>query len=784
MSDVLVAPTYREMFGRPSFVDVPMDAPDTGDVEFEDLGSVVIETPDVMVSISQGLGAAAELDAPGVDFLENLADRLSESDRAALASFILQGVEDDLESRSEWEETANRAAQLLGIRLENPTTSVSADGTVCKAIATCMLEACVKLWGVARGELLPAGGPVRVGVNGAAKAGRQAARLESAAGLTAATGVPGGLSLLLPDAEQDLDLADDELASALQQDMNAYLTVVDREYYPDFRQMLFSKILIGNAFRKVYRCPIRRRPTSRWVRAQNLIVSNDCTHLSGAGRVTERISMSQSTMRRLQKTGHYLDVDLVLPSGHPTDTQVAVGDSEGVDPTPKQSWDAPHTVYECYLDLDDTSIPSMMGDLSALNADDTGHVPGFPLPYRVTVDMDSRQVLEIRRDWKRGDPDYRRRETYVKYGAIPGLGFYDLGLIHLVGNPTLYASMLERAIVDSTLYANFPGGIMMRNGGRAPQTIIRPNPGEWVPVDTGGAQRVQDAFMALPYRAPSAEELALLAKMEEDVRRIAGVISLPLGEAGLSNVPVGTIMSYMEQVTQVPGAIHKDDHIAQAHEFELLRQLFIDDPSALWRGRRSPARKWAVSRELEDVDLIPAADPNVPSQQHRIMQTQALVALAGSPQFAGVVNQRKVFEWGLRVLGIEDIEGMMTPPQPPGPPAPDPKLMAAQMKADTERQKGQQRMQAETLKHQGDMAEIQAKSADNAAQRQVELMKTAAQVGAEEMRVQAEAARDQAKMINDQAESFADRDADQRRLEAEMDAAERDRQAAARKGAD
>ena len=777
MSDVIVAPRERPGPSMAHILEIPGRVPvGAGGVEIVDEDdpppSVVIETDDVAITVTQddmigGLGAGAE-EIEREKFDENLADKMDDGALAVLSEFLIQGVEDDLRSRVDWEDTANKVADYLGVKIEEPTTTVTVDGTVCKMVATCMIEAAVKLWGVARAELLPANGPVRVKRDTAAAAGRRAARDMGAPGLTSPSPTPGGLATLLPEAEEDLDAGDDALADALQQDMNHFLTRTDREYYPDFSRMLFSRILIGNAFRKVYRCPIRRRPASVWVRAQDLIVSPDCTHLSGASRITERIRMSQGTMRRLQKTGHYRDIDLIQPLGEPTATERAVADSEGIDPTPKQPWDADHQVYECYVELDSRSFPGSMGDMDVLDRDEEGHVPGYPLPYRVSIDKDSRQVLEVRRNWRRGDRDYRPRRRYVKYGSIPGLGFYDYGLIHLVGNPTLYASMLQRAMTDATLYANFPGGIWLQNGARNPQTVIRPNPGQWIGVNGNGATKAQDIFMPLPYRAPGAEEMALLTKMEGDVSRIAGIVSLPLGEAGLSNVPVGTIMSYMEQVTQVPGAIHKDDHISQADEFELLRELFAEDPEALWRGRKSPARRWAVRQEIEDRDLIPAADPNVPSQQHRIMRTQALVAASGSPQFQGIANQRGIWANVLKVLGMENPEELTVPPTPPGPPAPDPKLMAAQIKAQTEKDKGQQRMQAEELKHDGDMKELAAKAADNAANRQAELTKVAAQAGVEEMRVNAEAARDAAKRMHETVNATADRTQEQAQHQDQM----------------
>lgn len=738
--------------------------------------SVTIETPDVTISVSNGIADVGD-DLDKADFNRNLAEDIDESALAALAQFVLDSVQSDLTSRQEWEDTANRAASLLGIKLEDPTTSVTADGTVSKGIATCMLEAAVKLWGTARAELLPAGGPVRVRRDTAEANGRRAARELNVQGLT--NGLPGigGLPGLLPEADADLDMADDDLAIALEKDLNTFLTTTDREYYPDFSRMLFSRVVIGNAFRKVYACPVRRRPASVWVRAQDLIVSNDCTHLSGADRVTERIRISQPRMKRLQKVGHYRDIALIQPTGQPTDTEEAVASAQGTEAQPNHSWDADHLVYECYLELSSDIGNGLLGGLDVLDRDESGHAPGYALPYRVSIDVDSQQVLEIRRNWRMGDSDYRLRGRYVKYGFIPGLGFYDLGLIHLVGNPTMSATMIQRAMTDATLYANFPGGLWLQGSNRTPQTIVRPNPGEWKGVPSGGATRIQDTFMPLPYRAPGQQEFALLEKYEADVRRLAGLIELPVGEAGLSNVPVGTIMSYMEQVAQVPGAVHKDDHVAQAEEFALLRELFCEDPEALWRGRASPARKWAVRAEIEDRDLIPAADPNTPSHHHRVMKAQALVALGGSPQFTGIADQRAIYRYSLAVLGIDDPDEMTLPPAPPGANAPDPKVVAAQMKMETERMKGQQRMQAEQMKHDGDMAELRLRAEETAIRSRAEMMRAGSQMDIERLRVANQAGQQAAQRIHNLVNNTADRAQADRQHEDEMRREDADRMA-------
>lgn len=637
-------------------------------------------------------GEAKKPARPRKDFGDNLAEDMDPGALSAIASYLLDGIDADLQSRKDWEDTANRASDYLGIKLQDPTTSVSADGTVCKSIATTLLESCLKLWGVARAELLPVGGPVKTRRDADPKI-KPAPQTQPAP-----PPPPGGVAqpqqgIAAPTAPEMTGTSPDDIAQALETDMNRYLTVTDREYYPDFSKMLFSRALIGNAFRKVYRCPLRRRPVSVWVKAQDMIVSNDCSHMSGAGRLTERIKIRQSTMRRLQVSGHYLDIPLIMPTGQTTETEIAVAELEGIAPTPQLPEDFEHQVYECYCELGSTARNSLIGDLSELDKDERGKRPGYPLPYRVSIDLDSRAVLEIRRNWKQGDTDHRARQRYIKYGFIPGLGFWDLGLIHIVGNPTQAATMIQRSVVDAGLFANFPGGIYLKGpGSRQQNTVIRPNPGSFEAMDAAGAQKIQDVIMPLPYKEPSPQSMAMVQKLEGDARRLAGVIELPIGEGRTANVPVGTIMAYIESIAQVPGAVHKDDHISQQQEFELLRELFVEEPAALIAGNRTPARKWQLGQELADPELVPAADPNTPSQVHRLMKLQGMVAVGGMPQFQGIANNRRIYEKVMETLVGDDPSEYTLPEQAQQPPPPDPRIVAAGIKAQSQAESDQTKL--------------------------------------------------------------------------------------------
>lgn len=692
---------------------------------------------DGLISIEIGTGDEVEEEFKfgGDEFDRNLAEDLDEMDLASLASYLLEGIESDEGGRQQWEETANQAANYLGIKLNDPVSSPQSDGTVSQGVVTALLETAMKLWGTARAEMLPVAGPVKVERISTPKAVG-----DQVGGGTPPVAAPSGIT---SDSEPgqapqtETDAAGDDLADALERDMNWYLTKGDRGYYPDTSKMLFHRAIIGIAFKEVFRCPLERKPISRWVMAQDLIVQGDPSHLEAAGRVTKRAKVSQSTMRRLQVMGHYLDMPLSHPTGITSNTELVIGETQGTTAQPMLPRDFDHTVYESCCELGSGTAHDLIGSLALLDQDETGEEPGYPLPYRVSIDVDSRQILAIRRNWKKGDTDHRIRPRFVKYGFIPGFGFYDLGLIHIVGNPTQAATMIQRSVVDAGLFANFPAWAMSQSAAsRLENPIMRPGVGEVVKIPTTGQSKLSDNLMSWPYKEPSASSLAMLQKLEGDVRRLAGVVELPVGEGRLGNTPVGTIMSYIEAISQVPGAVHKDDHIAQQQEFELLRELIAEEPEVLTRGNKAPARKWQIRKELLAPDLIPRADPNTPSQIHRLTKIQGLVMLGGLPQFGlgdkegPIVNQRAIFRRAAEVLSGGDAEEFMMPPQPPdeAPPPPDPKVQAAQIKAEADQAKTQGHLQEKALDHQGKLTEIQAKAAQAEADRMSEDTRAAMQL--------------------------------------------------------
>lgn len=624
-------------------------------------------------------------------FDENLAEHMTDFELASLGADVLEGIEADLSSRVDWMTQANRAIDYLGLATVG-STETSEMGTVSKVWHSLIMEAAIKFWSNGVAEMLPANGPAKI--------------RDDEPTPSAMMGHNGGPPL--QDNRNDL-------AEALEKDFNHYLTTVDRSYYRDFSRMLFSLGTMGTEFRKVFHCPLRGRPVSEWVKGANLIVSNEASDLSTAGRVTERIMMWPAQVKRLQRSGWWRDIELVAPTEERTESERKIAETQGTGDRPVLDRDNRRTIFESYVDV----------DLAGFEHEEDGEETGLPLPYRVTVDKDSRRVLEVRRNWKENDNLFQSRERYVMYGLVPGLGFYYLGYAHIGGNLERTLTAMMRMMIDGGMFANFPGGLRLK-GGRTSNSELRPKPGEYVEVDPGGADDIRKVAMALPYKDPSAVFAAFIEKLASDGRGMLGIAEAPVGE-GAQNVPVGTMLAMVEQSTKVMAAVHKGLHMAQSREFELLLELFREDPEALWSFAKSPQRRWQQAEEFNDIELVPASDPNVPSQVHRIGLATASVEMAASPAGMQVFNQKRIFEDARRTIGLPVDDGVWQAPST-APPPPNPAVVVQQMKNQQDEMDGQRKA-----------AEAAATLQDRAAQRQSDavlankkIQATAMQAGAKQ----------------------------------------------------
>jgi hypothetical protein len=338
--------------------------------------------------------------------------------------------------------------------------------------------------------------------------------------------------------------------------------------------------------------------------------------------------------------------------------------------------DMDREIYECYCEI----------DLKGFEHKEDGELTGLALPYRVTIDRDSRQILEIRRWWEEKDETFTRKEVFVEYIFVPAFPGVNLGLLHILGNADRALTAAWRIALDNGMLANFPGGIMARSSGKQQTTTIRVAPGQVAPVDVDGVP-LKDAFMPMPYRDVTGGFVNIIQMIEQASQRLGGTAETAVGE-GRNDAPVGTTIALIEQATRVMNAVHKRMHSAQCKEFALLKELFKKDPESLWRSNKNPGfdrNVMLLQRALENKDIVPKSDPNTSSQTLRIQKAIALKqASAANPM---LYNMRAVEERFLSMIGVEDAADLMNN-QPPPPMQADPspmieaqaKMIAAQAK--------------------------------------------------------------------------------------------------------
>jgi hypothetical protein len=554
---------------------------------------------------------------------DNLVELLDTFEVSRLGQIVHDGVRADIESRREYMEMTAESIRMLGLKIEKARTDTS-NGAPIEGMSVVrhplLLEAVLGFQADFVGEMLPAAGPVKVRDDATAGAVPDTVVkfvLDQlvAAGALAAEAVPGLMASIAQTQAPAPMTLQGQLAADLETDFNYFLTTTATEYYPDTDRAAFVTGLMGCTFKKVYNCPLRERPVSESVGAPELIVDAGVTDLANAPRVTHEITMLPHEVLELQEAGVYTDAALGQPLHVPNAVEEAAAEAQGWDANTRRPEDRPHTMWECYCRLNVRGL------------DDGDEEAGIrvPRPYKVTIDRDSREVYEIRRNWSEGDDRFRARRVFVQYNFVPALGFYGIGLMHLLGNSTMALTAAWRLNLDAMMFAVFPGFIYADVMGKQVTNVFRIPPGGAVPMQTGG-RPIRDMLMQPPYGGPQAAGLQLIDTVTQTAGRVGARPNVPTGE-GVQNVPVGTMMANIVEATKLTGAVFKRLHAAQAQEFGLLRERFIEDPEAFWRHNKKPARDWQKAEliaALNDADLVPAADPNTPSRLHRIM-----VALAG-----------------------------------------------------------------------------------------------------------------------------------------------------------
>jgi hypothetical protein len=626
------------------------------------------------------------------EFGRNLALDMDEDELAKIASMLLEGIQRDDDSRKDWLETRTMGISLLGLKLEKPRSDAGTSSAPLEGMSTVrhplLLEATISFQATARGELLPASGPVKV---------RNDAPM------------PPKLMAATPALAETMENKDD-LASALEKDMNHYLTTIATEYVPDTDRMLFYIGFGGDGFKKVYNCPLRRRPVSESIDAEDLIISNAATDMQNSGRVTHRIKMRKSILRRMQILEVYRDVDLSPPApATKNPVEKKLEEISGVTTVHQAPEDREYEIYECYCELDlDQFAPRKFKK------------KGLPLPYRVTVEKDSQQILDIRRNWEDNDEQCLAKRFFVQFPFVRGLGFYGLGYIHLLGNTANALTAAWRLMLDAGMFSNFPGFIYAKGAGRQLTNQFRVPPGGGVGLDTGSQASIKDAIMPLPYKEVGPSFTAFTTHVEEVGRRLASTAQANVGE-GKQDAPVGTTLALIEQASKILDSAHKRLHAAQAEEFKLLKERFREDPEAFWRHNKKPTIQWKKEQfiaALNNCELVPVADPNNPTALHRYAKGQIIKELQkGNPLLYDAVAV------DLKVLRIADIdpEGLFKPT--PAPPPPDPRMEAIKAKTEAQSKQSEIQLLETQIKAATQGAAITDRAKDRESREKIEQMK-------------------------------------------------------------
>ena len=453
---------------------------------------------------------------------DNLAELLPDDVLEPIGNELAQNYQDYKSSRRDWEQSYTTGLDLLGFKYENRTEPFQgASGATHPVLA----EAVTQFQAGAYKELLPAEGPVRTQIVGK------------------------------PDQTKESQ------AQRVKNYMNYELMEKMEEYEPEFDQMLFHLPLAGSTFKKVYYDDLLGRAVSKFVPADDLVVPYDATSLTDAEAIIHTIKISENDLRKQQVNGFYSDVDLGPPS-NTTKDEVEKKEKE-LDGTKKVGrQESVYNLLECHVNLDLEGFE---------DKDDELNPTGIKLPYIVTVDEGSKQVLSVRLNYQPTDPKRNKIQYFVHFKFLPGLGFYGFGLIHMIGGLSRTATAALRQLLDAGTLSNLPAGFKQR-GVRVRDEAAPIQPGEFKDVDAPGGN-LRDAFFPLPYKEPSGTLLQLMGIVVGAGQRFAAIADMQVGD-GNQQAAVGTTVALLERGSRVMSAIHKRLYTAMRSEFKLLAKVF------------------------------------------------------------------------------------------------------------------------------------------------------------------------------------------------------------------
>ena len=553
----------------------------------------------------------APVDQSQIPFNANLADYVENTELKNLSDTLIAAYQADFDSRKDWHDTYTKGLDMLGFKYEDRTQPFEgASGVIHPLLA----ESVTQFQAQAYKELLPPSGPVNTEIVGE----------------------------ITPQVEQQ--------AKRVKDYMNYMITHVMKEYDPDMDQLLFYLPLAGSAFKKTYYDGQLMRPVSKFVAGEDCVINYMASSLEDASRITHSIKVDGNTLRKQQVSGFYRDISLVTGSISTgvNEIQDKIDELEGVSAGIPQD-DDEHQLLEMHVDAD---VPGFEDE------------QGIKLPYIITIDSYSTEVLSIRRNWNEQDPARGRIEYFTHYKFLPGLGFYGFGLIHMLGGLSRTATSVLRQLIDAGTLANLPAGFKAR-GMRIRDDDTPLQPGEFRDVDVTGTS-IKESLLPLPYKEPSQTLFQLLGFSVDAGKSFAAIADMKMGEGNEQN-PVGTTLALIERGTKVMSAIHKRLHYAQKIEFKLLARVFQlylppEYPYMVVGGNQSIKQS-----DFDDrVDVIPVSDPNIFSMAQRVTLAQQQLQLAqAAPQLH---NLREAYRRMYDAMGVDNVEAILKPD--PGQPEP------------------------------------------------------------------------------------------------------------------
>ena len=590
-----------------SAVEIPLDT--TREDQIREAAEILVENENLFID-EEIQGAQPQ----EMDFNSNLVDFLGEDILQSISNDLLSSIKSDKQSRSEWEKTYTDGLKYLGMKFDDSRSQPfeGSSGVVHPILA----EAATQFQAQAYKEMLPAKGPVKTEIVGART------------------------------------IETENQAERVQEFMNYYIMNVMEEYDPELDQMLFYLPLAGSTFKKVYFDFVLNRAVSKFIPPEDLIVPYEAPDISSAERITHAISMSANEIKKQQLSGFYANVDIGSESYSDdlSDIAEAIDEIQGVSPSYKENRN--RTVYEVHTVLDIEGFEDV---------DEQGNPTGLKLPYIVTIEEDSEKVLSIRRNYLPNDLLKNKINYFVQYKFMPGLGFYGLGLSHMIGGLSKASTSILRQLIDAGTLANLPAGFKAR-GMRIRDEDDPLQPGEFRDIDTTGGS-LRENLIPLPIKEPSNVLMQLLGILVDSGKRFAAIADMNVGDMNQA-MPVGTTVALLERGTKVMSAIHKRLHHSQKIEFGLMSKVFAEFLPPVYTFQVGTGPSEIKQQDFDDrVDIIPVSDPNIFSQSQRVTLAQELLQMVQSnPEIHGPLGIYEAYRRMYAALGVDNVESLLQPP--------------------------------------------------------------------------------------------------------------------------